>query len=50
VQTLPVVIWSQVRSNIEPTIAAVASILNVVTLAVLSLALLVRLRGGRARA
>jgi putative spermidine/putrescine transport system permease protein len=50
VRTLPVVIWGQVRSNIEPTIAAVASILNVVTLAVLSLALLVRLRGGRARA
>jgi putative spermidine/putrescine transport system permease protein len=44
VRTLPVVMWSQVRSVIDPTIAAVATIVMVVTTLSLLLILLVRQR------
>lgn len=43
-RTLPVVMWSQVRSQIDPTIAAVASMLMAVTVLALLLVLLVRWR------
>jgi len=44
VRTLPVVMWGQVRGSIDPTIAAVATMLTGVTLAVLTVMLLVRRR------
>lgn len=43
-RTLPVVMWSQVRSQIDPTIAAVASMLMAITVLTLVLVLLVRWR------
>lgn len=43
-RTLPVVVWSQVRTEIDPTIAAVASMLIAVTVLALTLILLVRWR------
>jgi putative spermidine/putrescine transport system permease protein len=46
VRTLPVVMWSQVRSVIDPTIAAVATIVMVVTTVSLLLILAVRQRTG----
>ncbi len=45
VRTLPVVMWSQVRSKIDPTIAAVATMLMVVTTVTLLVVLIVRSRG-----
>jgi putative spermidine/putrescine transport system permease protein len=49
VRTLPVVIWGQVRSYIDPTIAAVATFLTGVTLTVLTFALIANRRGERTR-
>ncbi len=50
VRTLPVVMWSVVRSQIDPTIAALAGMLTVLTIALLSGALLARnLSVGRKR-
>jgi putative spermidine/putrescine transport system permease protein len=49
VRTLPVVIWGQVRTVIDPTIAAVATALTGVTLTVLTFALIAQRRGERAR-
>lgn len=46
VRTLPVVMWSQVRSVIDPTIAAVATIVMLVTTVSLLLILAVRQRTG----
>jgi len=46
VRTLPVVMWSQVRSVIDPTIAAVATIVMLVTTVSLLLILAVRQRMG----
>ncbi|MGZ5367489.1 MAG: ABC transporter permease [Aeromicrobium sp.] len=43
VRTLPVVMWSVVRSQIDPTIAALAGMLTVLTIALLSGVLLARL-------
>lgn len=45
VRTLPVVMWSQVRSRIDPTIAAVATMLMLVTTVSLLVILVVRQRG-----
>jgi putative spermidine/putrescine transport system permease protein len=47
VRTLPVVMWSAIRSEVDPTIAAVASMLTVLSLALLSGALLTRNLGAR---
>ena len=44
VRTLPVVIWGQVRTVIDPTIAAVATFLTGVTLTVLTFVLITRRR------
>ena len=44
-RTLPVVMWSQVRSQVDPTIAAAASMLTVLTAAVLLAAYVVTRRG-----
>jgi putative spermidine/putrescine transport system permease protein len=44
VRTLPVVIWGQVRTVIDPTIAAVATFLTAVTLTVLTFVLITRRR------
>jgi putative spermidine/putrescine transport system permease protein len=41
-RTLPAVMWEQVRQVIDPTVAAVATVLLVVTTVVLALALVVR--------
>jgi putative spermidine/putrescine transport system permease protein len=49
VRTLPVVIWGQVRSYIDPTIAAVATFLTGVTLTVLTFVLITRRRAERTR-
>lgn len=46
VRTLPVVIWSQVRTEVNPTLAAAASLLTVVTTTFLVLLLWVRSRTG----
>lgn len=48
VRTLPVVMWSEVHDSIQPTIAAVASMLSGVTVVVLSLVVVVRQRAVRA--
>lgn len=37
VKTLPVVMWEQVRTSVDPTIAAVATILTVITIALFAL-------------
>ena len=48
VRTLPVVMWSVVRSQIDPTIAALAGMLTVLTITLLSGAMLARnLSAGR---
>ena len=47
-RTLPVVMWSQVRSQVDPTIAAAASMLTVLTAAVLLAAYVVTRRGASA--
>ncbi|HEX2088815.1 MAG TPA: ABC transporter permease [Actinomycetota bacterium] len=47
VRTLPVVMWGQVRSVIEPTIAAMATVLTGVTFGLLMLVLLPRKRAQR---
>ena len=49
VRTLPVVIWGQVRSTIDPTIAAIATFLTGVTLTVLTFVLIAQWRAGRTR-
>jgi putative spermidine/putrescine transport system permease protein len=47
VRTLPVLMWGEVHDSIEPTIAAVASMLTGVTVTVLALVAAVRWRGPR---
>lgn len=42
VRTLPVVMWGQIHSEVDPTIAAVATVLTVVTTVALTLVVLVR--------
>lgn len=49
VRTLPVVIWGQVRTVIDPTIAAVATALTGVTLTVLTFVLIAQRRAERTR-
>jgi putative spermidine/putrescine transport system permease protein len=49
VRTLPVVMWGQVRSTIDPTIAAVATMLSAVTLVVLSLVMVAQRRARATR-
>lgn len=49
VRTLPVVMWGQVRSYIDPTIAAVATMLTGVTITILAVVLLARRREERMR-
>jgi putative spermidine/putrescine transport system permease protein len=49
VRTLPVVIWGQVRSVIDPTIAAVATALTGVTLTLLTFALIAQRRADAKR-
>lgn len=49
VRTLPVVIWGQVRSTIDPTIAAIATFLTGVTLTVLTFVLVAQRRGEQTR-
>lgn len=49
VRTLPVVIWGQVRSTIDPTIAAIATFLTSVTLTVLTFVLIAQWRAARTR-
>lgn len=44
-QTLPVVIWSQVQETVDPTVAAVATLLTVVSGLVLATAAFARRRG-----
>ena len=45
-QTLPVVIWSQVKNDVDPTVAAASSVVSALSLLVLTLWLLVRSRAG----
>ena len=45
-QTLPVVIWSQVKNDVDPTVAAASTVVSVLSLLVLSVWLLVRSRAG----
>jgi putative spermidine/putrescine transport system permease protein len=47
VRTLPVVMWSVIRSQIDPTIAALAGMLTVLTLALLAGGMLARNLGAR---
>ncbi len=49
VRTLPVVMWGQVRSSIDPTIAAVATMLTAVTVVILSLVMLAERRSRATR-
>jgi putative spermidine/putrescine transport system permease protein len=44
VRTLPVVMWSQLHSSIDPTVAAVATMLSVITVLTLGVVALVRRR------
>lgn len=44
-RTLPTVMWEQVRQVVDPTVAAVATVLLLVTTVVLALALVVRRQG-----
>lgn len=44
-RTLPVVMWSQVRTEVDPTIAAAATILTIVTTLIFLLAVIFRRRG-----
>jgi len=45
-QTLPVVIWAQVRNDVDPTVAAASSIVSATSLLVLCIWILVRSRAG----
>lgn len=49
VRTLPVVMWGQVRSSIDPTIAAVATMLTATTVVILSLVMLAQRRSRATR-
>jgi putative spermidine/putrescine transport system permease protein len=49
VRTLPVVMWNAVRTSVDPTIAALAAMLSVFTIVLLSLAILARRLGSRKR-
>ncbi len=50
VRTLPVVMWSQVRTEVDPTIAAAASLLTLLTLVLFAVAaVLLRQQVGRAK-
>jgi putative spermidine/putrescine transport system permease protein len=49
VQTLPVVIWQQIRQDIDPTVAAAASIVTALSFCLLALWVLVRWWSGRLR-
>lgn len=49
VRTLPVVMWGQVRSSIDPTIAAVATMLTGITIVVLSLVMVAQRRARSTR-
>ncbi len=44
-RTLPVVMWEQVRTEVDPTIAALATVLTLVTTAIFAVAFLTRRRG-----
>jgi putative spermidine/putrescine transport system permease protein len=48
-RTLPVAIWSQVRSGLEPSTSAVATLLTLVSLVLFALASLVSSRRNRSR-
>lgn len=50
VRTLPVVMWSQVRTEVSPTLAAAATLLTIVTTSLLVLILWLRTRDERGRA
>ena len=47
-RTLPVVMWSQVRLEVDPTIAAAATILSVITVVVFTVTTILRTRGNQA--
>jgi putative spermidine/putrescine transport system permease protein len=50
VQTLPVVIWAQVREDIDPTVAAASSMVTALSLGLLALMVLAQWWSGRLRA
>jgi putative spermidine/putrescine transport system permease protein len=45
-QTLPVVIWAQIRSDVDPTVAAASSMVSAISLVVLCCWLVIRSRAG----
>ena len=47
-RTLPVVMWSQVRLEVDPTIAAAATILSVITVVIFTVTTILRTRGTQA--
>jgi len=47
-RTLPVVMWGQVRTEVDPTIAAAATLLTVITVAIFTVTSLLRIRGNQA--
>ncbi|MEM7534154.1 MAG: ABC transporter permease [Chloroflexota bacterium] len=47
-RTLPVVMWTQVRTEVDPTIAAAATLLTLVTVILFTISSLLRLRGSQA--
>jgi len=47
-RTLPVVMWSQVRTEVDPTIAAAATILTLITVTIFTVTSLLRIRGNQA--
>ena len=49
VQTLPVVIWQQIRQDIDPTVAAASSIVTALSLCLLGLWSVLRWWSGRLR-
>ncbi len=44
-RTLPVVMWNQVRTEVDPTIAAAATVLTVITTMIFTAAVLIRSKG-----
>jgi putative spermidine/putrescine transport system permease protein len=45
-QTLPVVIWAQIKNDVDPTVAAASSVVSLVSLLILCCWLVVRSRAG----
>lgn len=47
-RTLPVVMWGQVRTEVDPTIAAAATLLTIITVTIFTVTSLLRIRGNQA--